>query len=174
MQRQIGVKMKGLLLSVIIFGAFGIGQMSHANDSSSGCGMGWMVFKKNSLVSSWFRAMTNATFSSTIGMTSGTSGCAQHSIVKNDSKGLHYTEANYHQLMVEMSAGDGEFLRTYSRVLGCPENSYGIFSKTLQSNYNEIFNGSVEQTPRDVLNNVIHQLKAEKSGKISCSSFAVI
>ena len=87
-----------------------------AADSSSGCGMGWQVAPNQSLISSSTRSIVNATFSNTIAMTLGTSGCAKHSIVKNDAKGIHFAEANLNQLAIEMARGNGEFVTSFSSV----------------------------------------------------------
>lgn len=107
-----------------------------AGDSSSGCGLGWQIFKKNSLISSALRSTTNVIFLNTVGMTFGTSGCAQHSIVKNDKKSLHFMDANKHHLMTEMAMGEGEHLKAFSQILGCDESQ---FAETMKENYKEVF-----------------------------------
>ena len=94
-------KFLSVLLTVIfLFSLVSVSAM--AGDSSSGCGLGWQVFKDNSLVSSSSRAITNVTFLNTGAMTFGTSGCAKHSIVKNEAKAIHYAQANQNQLMVDL------------------------------------------------------------------------
>lgn len=111
---------------------------SRAEDKSSGCGLGWQVSKRDSLVSSSFRSTTNAVGSQTFAMTSGTSGCAKHSIVKNEKQGLHYAEANYENLVVEMAEGHGEYLEAFSAVLGCSPSMYPDFSQMTRNHYSEI------------------------------------
>lgn len=69
-------------------------------------------------------------------MTFGTSGCAQHSIVKNEKKSLHFIEANQHHLMTEMAMGKGQHLQALSELLGCETSS---FSASMKGHYNEIF-----------------------------------
>lgn len=69
-------------------------------------------------------------------MTFGTSGCAQHSIVKNDKKSLHFMDANKHHLMSEMALGQGEHLNALSQIMGCSEES---FSAAMKENYTDIF-----------------------------------
>jgi hypothetical protein len=108
-----------------------------AGDSSSGCGLGWMFFKKNSLVSSSLRSTTNASSgNATFGMTSGTSGCAKHDIVQNEKKAIHFAEANFGKLMQEMSQGSGEYLTSFSVVLGCKNNAG--FSSAMQKNFSSV------------------------------------
>ena len=69
-------------------------------------------------------------------MTLGTSGCAQHSIVKNEAEGIHFAESNHHQLMVEMAQGQGEFVSGFATVIGCESES---FAQGVQKNYDKIF-----------------------------------
>ena len=69
-------------------------------------------------------------------MTLGTSGCAKHSIVKNESQGIHFAEANQHQLMIEMAMGEGEYVAGFAQVIGCDANSFG---PAVRKNYDRIF-----------------------------------
>ena len=123
---------------------------TYAADSSSGCGLGWQIFSKNSLISSSLRATTNAITLSTVGMTLGTSGCAQHSIVKNESQGIHFAEANQQQLMVEMAQGEGEFVASFATVIGCDVASFG---PAVQKNYTKIYT-SEETTANEMYQNL--------------------
>lgn len=107
-----------------------------AMDGSSGCGAGWYLFQKNSLVSSYSRSMTNFTFSNTIGMTFGTSNCAKHDLVQKEKEGQYYAEANYPNLMVETAQGAGEHLQGYAAALGCSNTSH--FGTTLKKSYRDL------------------------------------
>lgn len=136
----------------------------HAADSSSGCGLGWQLFKKNSLISSALRSTTNAIFLNTVGMTSGTSGCAKHSIVMNDKKALHFAAANENELKLEVAQGRGEHLNGLSHLMGCsPE----VFSSTLQRNYNQVFNKE-EISPRELVNNIQAQVLTDEDLARGC------
>ena len=115
------------------------GIAAQAADQSSGCGMGWSVAPKNSLLSSSTRSLVNATFSNTIGMTSGTSGCSKHSIVQNEKKAIHFAEANQGQLVIEMAQGQGEHLRSLAAVMGCSPASAHRFGSATQRGYTKIF-----------------------------------
>ena len=137
-----------------------------AADSSSGCGMGWQVAPAQSLVSSSTRAIVNVTFSNTIAMTLGTSGCAKHSIVKNDAKGIHFAEANLNQLAVEMARGNGEFVSTFASVFGC-QNSRA-FGSMVQANYETVL-PSVSTSGVELYNNVKAQIKNNATLASSCS-----
>ena len=113
-------------------------QLAAAEDSSSGCGLGWQVSQKNSLLSSAVRTTTDIVLPNTFSMTFGTSGCAQHSIVKNDEKAVIYAVNNYDSIVVEMAAGHGEFLQGFAEALGCTDAAYTKFGSFTQSRYKKI------------------------------------
>ena len=122
----------GIIVLFLTFSAYAV-------DKSSGCGAGWYVTKRNSLVSSTIRGTTNAIFfNATLGMTSGTMNCAKHSIVKSEKRGIHYAEANFHQLMVDMSRGEGEFLEGFAHVVGY-SGDMKLFGGMVQQNFGNIF-----------------------------------
>lgn len=127
--------MKIILASVLLLA----GLIANAEDKSSGCGLGWQVASHNSLISSYTRAITNASTSSTFGMTSGTSGCDKHSIVDANKEDVHYAEANFHSLMVEMAQGQGEYVHGLAVVMGCSDNQVGQFEQMSQKNYQQLF-----------------------------------
>lgn len=109
-----------------------------AEDSSSGCGYGWQVVKDTSLVSSYTRSLTNALTSSTFGMTSGTSGCAKHSIVKKDAEAASYAFTNFDSLKSDMAKGEGETLAGLGRLMGCNDASLSTFSSSVRSQYQNV------------------------------------
>lgn len=137
-----------------------------AADTSSGCGMGYEVAPKQSLISSSTRSLVNSTFSSTIAMTLGTSGCAKHSIVKNDAKGIHFAEANMNVLALEMSRGNGEFVAGFASVYGCSDAS--AFGSMVQSNYETVLPSS-NTSGVELYNNVKAQIRNNAALSASCS-----
>ena len=120
----------------VLVALLNVSTLSLAADSSSGCGLGWMLLPKNSLVSSFFRTMTNATFLNTIAMTLGTSGCAKHSIVENSKRSLHFAEANLDHLKADLAVGSGERAEAFARTFGCGVTTVGDFLETFRSEYN--------------------------------------
>jgi len=128
-------KILGLMAGLMVFSS-----VVMADDSSSGCGLGWMVFKKNSLVSSSLRATTNTIFLNTIAMTLGTSGCARHDIVMNEKKAIHFAQANFGKIMQEMAQGKGEYMTAFAEVLGC--SNAAAFSSSMQKNYGQVVNSA--------------------------------
>lgn len=102
----------------LIFGLFSL--QAFAGDSSTGCGLGWQVASKNTLVSATTRTITNATFSNQIfGTTSGTSGCARHPIVQKFQESLYFARINSDRLKMEIAQGQGEYVTAYAATFGC-------------------------------------------------------
>ena len=112
---------------------------AYAADGSSGCGVGWYIFKENSLVSSYSRSITNTFLGNTFSMTSGTSNCAKHSIVYNEKRGLHFVESNADSLEIAIASGEGQFLQGFAESMGCPNTVTEEFATTLQSGYTQIY-----------------------------------
>lgn len=152
----------------LIIGLIGLVMASSvfAADSSSGCGMGYEVAPKQSLVSSSTRSLVNATFSNSIAMTLGTSGCAKHSIVKNDAKGIHFAEANMNQLAVEMARGNGEFVAGFASVFGCQDSS--AFGSMVQAKYESVL-PSAQTSGVELYNNVKAEIRNNATLSATCS-----
>ncbi|AUN97288.1 DUF3015 domain-containing protein [Bacteriovorax stolpii] len=152
----------------LIIGLFALVAASSvfAADTSSGCGMGYEVAPKQSLVSSSTRSLVNATFSNSIAMTLGTSGCAKHSIVKNDAKGIHFAEANMNQLAVEMSRGNGEFVAGFAGVFGCQNAE--AFGSMVQAKYESVL-PSANTSGVELYNNVKAEIRNNATLSASCS-----
>ncbi len=143
-----------------------IGSVSAA-DSSSGCGLGWEVTQKQSLVSSAVRSTTNVVLPNTFSMTFGTSGCTKHSVVKNEQEQKYFVEANLEQLTLEMAQGEGEYLRGFAAVMGC-ENVFGDFSSAVQRNYGTIVPATA--SPAVLLENVKAQIRSNPTLVRACAA----
>lgn len=101
----------GLMLSVSAHAADGGG--------SDGCGLGWQVTQKKSLVGTTTRGTTNGIVPPTFGMTTGTIGCDQHSIARRDVPAAQFVATNFDALMMDMAQGEGESLQALAASLGC-------------------------------------------------------
>jgi hypothetical protein len=124
-------------------------------DKSDGCGPGWYIYKDKTILGTSIRGTTNAVIPGQVsGMTTGTSNCERHDIVKADKDGLHYTANNYELIVAEMAAGQGEFLNEYARVLGCDA---GQFSEMAQQNF-EVLVPS-EENYTELLKNVKREIR---------------
>jgi len=138
-----------LILLLVLF--FLLTASVYAEDTSSGCGLGWQVTSDITLSATSTRGTTNAFLPNTFSMTSGTSGCAAHGLVLNDKLPMHYAEVNFETLKVEMARGDGEFILAFAQTLGCSDNS--LFANTMKKHYGDIFSKE-ELNPIEMLSNV--------------------
>ncbi len=159
---------KLLCLSALALGWSG---SALAADGSSGCGVGWYIFKDKSLLSSSLRQITNSALPNTFSMTFGTSNCAKHSIVHNDKKGLHFVEANQSALEMELAAGEGELLEGLAQTFGCPTQSLPAFSFTLRSAYTELM-PEEQMSSRALYQRISETLRDNPSLRTQCSQLA--
>ncbi len=149
---------------LILFLGFSINL--YARDSSAGCGIGWEINGDNSFFGTSIRGTTHSTLVPTFSMSFGTSGCAKHSIVKNESRGIHFAESNFAVLMVEMSLGEGEYLAGFTNVMGCDQVE-ATFRDVMQTNYDRIFSAD-EVTPVEMYKNVLTQIKSDQTLATNC------
>jgi len=109
---------------------------SRSNPSGTdGCGLGWQVTQKKTMLGTTIRGTTNAVVPPTFGMTSGTMGCDQHSIAKNDMNAAKFAFNNQESLSIEMAQGQGEYLAGFAKTLGCDDQAQAEFAKMTQDNY---------------------------------------
>lgn len=157
--------MKGFILGLFLFSASSI----MAADGSSGCGPGWFIAKDNSLLSSALRATTNGLLFPLVsfGMTSGTSNCTKHSIVKTEEKSLYFVTQNLYEIKTEAAKGNGEFLQALGSTIGCKAGHLEYFSEKMQSNFEVIF--KAQATNEEVLLETYKVILTDPTLVQSCS-----
>lgn len=155
------------LICTVSLGLTFLSSNTYARDQSSGCGLGYEVLKDNSLLSSFARSLTNATFSNTIAMTFGTSGCAQHSIVQNEKLPIHFAEVNLPQIEFEMAQGQGEYLEAFALTLGCSESALPGFYEFSRNHFSE-FMGNPSETPAKRVQKIREALKQDSRLGAEC------
>lgn len=133
------------------------------------CGLGWQVTQKQTLSAVTTRGTTNAVVPPTFGMTSGTIGCKQMPLSKNDEQALKYAYNNFDTLSVEMAEGQGEFLQAFAQSLGCADSVYPQFSRLMQDHYRSIMkDGSANSF--QMFNQVKSELKQDTVLAIGCNA----
>lgn len=110
-----------------------------ADPDSDSCGLGWQITKKKSFLATTTRGTTNSFVPPTFGMSTGTIGCAQHSIVKKEEPAFRFLLANHQALELEMAMGHGEALAAFASEWGCSPASIGRFSRATQERFDRIF-----------------------------------
>jgi hypothetical protein len=103
---------------------------------TDGCGLGWQVTDKKTLMGTTTRGTTNAFVPPSFGMSSGTIGCDKHEFAKNEREAAVYAYNNYESLSVEMAQGHGETLDGFAHAMGCGDAA--AFGKMTQSNFKQI------------------------------------
>jgi len=153
--------MKKLFSVIAILGFAGVAQAAGKGVGPAGCGLGNMLFGKDTQI---LAATTNGTSASQMfGITSGTSGC-------EDKKGMakldSFVEANKVALSNDVARGNGETVASVSRILGC--QSAEAVSSTLKQNYQVIF-PSADSSSADVSQSIREVLK---SNNVTCNSLS--
>ncbi|MBI3804059.1 MAG: DUF3015 domain-containing protein [Nitrospirae bacterium] len=132
--------MKKLIYAAVVFALIPVSH-SFASDTGPGCGFGTMIFKgQKGIVPQVLASTTNASFGSqTFGISTGTLGCMQDGVVKNDQKLDAFASANMENLSQEMAQGRGEHLTSLASLLGVPAEHRSEFYTLTQEKYTAIF-----------------------------------
>ena len=131
---------KKLVLAVVVIALAPVSN-SFAAASGPGCGVGQMIFKgQKGVVPQVLAATTNGTFGNqTFGISTGTLGCTQDGVVKNDQKVNMFAGVNLENLSQEMAQGKGESLASLASLLGVPADHQSEFFALTQEQYTAIF-----------------------------------
>lgn len=163
-----------LLVFLICLVAFEV----HSADSSRGCGVGTMAVPKKTLLGTTTAGTVEGSVCSGLtrvfALTSGTSGCAQHSIIKNDVKKDIFIAVNYDQLKLESSQGKGEVLYGLASLFGCPLSKHVNFNSLVKDNFSELFDGKQSEDRNQVLLKKIKRKVEENADLSSACTLALI
>jgi len=110
-------------------------------DSGPGCGLGAQLWKgQTGLVAHTSAGTTNASsFNPLSGILSGTSGCENPGVVKNDYQQKVFVAQNLDDLAKDVAQGSGDHLNSMADLMGIKESDKGQFYKLAQANYGSIF-----------------------------------
>ncbi len=134
----------------------------------AGCGLGSLVFKNDGMVQI-LAATTNGLFGTqTFGITSGTSNCTNGGVIKAQREQAAFAEVNFQDLKRNMATGGGEFLTSFSSLLGCEDAAKPAFAQMTQAKYENIL-PTEKTSPMEMLKGVKDQIKANPSLAGSCS-----
>lgn len=140
--------------------------LAHAEDKSDGCGLGWQVTSKTSFLGTTTRGTTNVFIPPTFGMTSGTMGCARHSIGKKEEPAVRYVVENYQPLTMQLAEGRGEYLDGFARTMGCSSTS--DFGRVMQHDFRSITDGG-KADPFEMYDRVKARIKSDQLLSAQCS-----
>lgn len=148
--------------------------VSAAGYGAAGCGLGSEVFGSDTGFSQVFASTTNGTSGTqTFGITSGTSNCGDHGLVRLDKEREAFAQENYTTLVKEMAQGKGENLYTLARLYECPTESHQEFGAMVQEKFNHlVVNHQTTSTEllRELENQLISNSRLAKSCNIQISA----
>ena len=147
--------MNRILFSTMIAAAFSIVSIApvFAANEGVGCGLGAMVFegKPETVAFQMLASTTNGTFGNqSFGITSGTLGCTNDGIVKNDEKVDVFASVNLENLKQDMAQGKGEYLASFATLLGVSNDHQPEFFALTQDKYSSLY-ASAETTSTEML-----------------------
>lgn len=138
---------KKLVLAAVVVALFPVSNTFAQNyGNGPGCGLGAMIFNGNKkIVHQVLAATTNGSFGNqTFGISTGTLGCTNDGLVKNEEKVNAFASVNMDSLSQEMAQGRGEHLASLASLMGVPADHQAAFFTLTQEKYASIF--KTEQT----------------------------
>ncbi len=109
--------------------------------TTSGCGLGSVLFEGQSGVLMNILAQTTNGFYSTnnFAITTGTSECDASDSVMNEMMQEQFVSVNYDNLSGEMAQGHGQYVTAMADLMGCPAATRETFARMSQEKYPELF-----------------------------------
>jgi len=135
---------KVIMLSVAVLFGMQAGLALAANpDTGPGCGLGklaWSDYKgQKEIAPQVLMATTNGTFwSTTFGISSGTSGCTSDGKIMSEQKTTMFAQLNFENLSQEMAQGQGEHLASLAILMGVPAEHQAAFFTMTQERYTSL------------------------------------
>ena len=136
----------------------------------AGCGLGSLLFGNDNTTLMQILAGTtnNILFPQTFAITSGTSNCTAGGVVKAEREQAAFAEGNFQDLKRNMASGGGEFLMSFSTLLGCEDAAKPVLFKMTQEKYESIL-PSEKTGPIDLVVGVKAQIKADPRLASACT-----
>jgi len=172
------MKFKYKLLGIIILTLAFTPQTEAANKR---CGLGSKIFGGSSgLLSQISEIGTNGLFSGYQSISNGTSGCDHNGMMLGEPVGMNeeafkeqdlYANANFEELIVDMSVGKGETLEGFGRTLGCGREMLPAFFQMTQREFQNIYT-SEKTSPTELLLNTRKRIQNHSKLSLGCATAA--
>lgn len=162
--------MKKVGMLVVTLGvSFGASAAQAQEYGMAGCGLGSLVFGNDpGTLKQVIAATLNGTGYQTFAITSGTSNCVSGGVVKAEREQTAFAEVNFQDLKRNMAAGGGEFLSSFSTLLGCEDSAKPTFFKMSQEKFESIL-PSANATPVQLVAAVKAQIKSDARLATACT-----
>ena len=162
----------GLGFALVMFLMASTSRAQQGTYGMAGCGLGSALFgtaADNSIGLQILAATTNGIFANqTFAISSGTLNCTSAGVVKAQREQAAFAEVNFQDLKRNMASGGGEFLTSFSTLLGCTDAAKPVLFKMTQAKYESIL-PSEKTTPMAMLMSVKNEIKASPALAASCS-----
>ena len=103
----------------------------------AGCGLGSIIMGPDG--NQTLAYTSNMDYIQPIGISAGTSNCLPDDQASALFEQEKFIQANLASLSKEMAQGNGDTLKAYASVLGCPKTVFGDFASQMQKSYGDIF-----------------------------------
>jgi len=164
--------MKKLAMVVGVLSVMLAASVSRADGyGMAGCGLGSLVFgAKDNTKGMQILAFTtnNILIPQSFAITSGTSNCTSGGVVQAEREQAAFAEVNFQDLKRDMASGGGEFLTSFSSLLGCEASAKTELFQMTQKKYETIFR-SESTSPMEMLSAVKSEIKVEPKLASSCT-----
>ena len=135
-------KLKLVLSTATLIAVLPMAAMAAGENNVGSCGWGSKVFSgQKGIVPQVLASTTNGTYTQTLGITSGTSGCTQDGVVSSNWKTAMYIDGNKSKLAMDMSKGSGESMDSLAQLLGVQDADKAAFYRVSRENFAKIFVG---------------------------------
>ena len=132
--------MKKILISAAVAAALASSALG-AQQTMSGCGLGYMLFGKenpNNMPMQLAATLFNGTSGNqTFGISSGTSGCNPDGVWASNEELNNFTGQNIEKLAADMARGNGETLDAFADLAGVADKP--AFFAATQQNFERIY-----------------------------------
>jgi hypothetical protein len=166
------MKRSAWIVAVLAFGAMTLGLLGEARAADCAIG-GFVVNKRQGILSQLFAFTTNGTFFITYAgaITTGTSGCSNSGIIKNEYEQEFFVVANYDALSSDLARGQGERIGALSALLGCRPELNGEVARVAQANYSNLVTETLD-SPQVLLAGLKQELRVHPALSQGCSRLA--
>jgi hypothetical protein len=126
---------------VLALGAHGVAAQGQETASSSGCGVGTILFEgQKGPAPQVLAATTNGSLGNqTFGISSGTLGCERDAVVRSPTEVRMLMISSLDSLATDVARGQGETLQSLAALMAVEPEHQALFFASLQGDFGRIF-----------------------------------
>ena len=158
----------GVALAALALG--GVAQEARAADCAVG---GFVVNKRTGIIEQLLAFTTNGTFFITYAgaITTGTSGCSNSGIIKNEYEQQVFVAANFDALSGDIARGQGENVMALSALMGCPASMSAEVAHVAQAHFEDWVTLGADRAPI-LLAGIKEEMRVHPALSVSCTRIA--